>query len=273
MTPSGRMMVLIWALAIGLVAGISMLTWSVGHRQMQTRLSGYDTLLIGTSLMRYAVPNAQDSAAAQIFGKGRYLRLGVSSANEAAMLDLARASIATKPKLLFIEINPLITRFAFDAAGCGPEYQLSAVAEFVRRTARTSLRGKNLLEPASQDPQLTTTAQPDPEVMARNYPLIFPPLCYGAQWQALAQATGDTRIILVAMPRSAHAREVIGASDMARFDRAAADLAAQLHLLLFVPDVANTWPDSYFTDLAHMNSRGSAAFLTALAAWREAKLR
>lgn len=273
MTPSARMMVLIWALAIGLVAGVSLLVWTLGHHQIHTRMRGFDTLLIGSSLMAYAVPNAPDGAAAQIFGKGRYLRLGLSGASEAQLLDMARAAIAAKPKSLFIEINPLISRFAFDVAGCGADYQLLAVAEFVKLAAKTTLRGHDLLDSASQNRQIATNARLDPAVLVRNYPLQFPPLCYGAQWQDLALAASDTQIILVVMPRSALARAAIGAGDMARFDRAAVDLAAQLHLPLFVPDAANRWPDSAFIDQAHMNADGSAAFLTTLATWLKAQQR
>lgn len=273
MTPSGRLMVLIWALAIGLVASVSALAWVAGHRQIQSQMTGYDTLLIGTSLIGYAVPNTPDSQAAQPFGPDRYLRLGVASASEAQILDLARAAVAAKPKSLFIEINPLISRFAFATAGCGPEYRLQAVAEFVKRATKTTLRGRNLLERATQNPPLAAASQTDPAVMARNYPLKFPPLCYGLQWQTLAQTAQDTQIVLVVMPRSAQARALIGADDMTRFHRAALDLAARLQLPLFVPDAANAWPDSYFKDQAHMNAQGSAAFLTALAAWRKAEPR
>ncbi|WBL32024.1 hypothetical protein O5O51_09720 [Sinirhodobacter sp. HNIBRBA609] len=269
--PSGRMMTLAWVAAILLVAALFGYTKIASQRALASTFAGHEMAFIGTSLMRDAVPNAPDRRTAQKFGPGIFVRMGVPLASETELLALAQAAVGAQVGALYIEVNPIITRFADQQPGCGPGYRFEQTAAFLDSVAKPVLKGRDFLARYLSDPRERSTYEPDLERIAASYPLQFPPLCHEAAWQELSTKARGTQIILVAMPRAPVAREHIGSVDMARFHRAAAALAERLGVQLFVVDPQGTWESDLFKDQAHVNARGSARFLDALVAWQGAQ--
>lgn len=261
-------MVFSWALALILATALMCAGWRVGQQQIATRFTGVQTVFLGTSLMRHAVPNIPDSLTGTS-GRGTFLRVGLSNATELQILTLAQAAVAADARTIYLEINSVVSRFAFQNASCGPRRRLNHGLWTTRTATWALLTGQHVLAEGIRDETAHLSTVDVETALARNYPLHFQPLCDAAAWKALVASAGAAQIVLVTMPRSKLAADRIGPVDIARFDRAAADLAAALHLPLFVPDAAGAWPDEDFVDQAHMSPAGSARFLGALADWQE----
>ncbi|MCT2541092.1 hypothetical protein [Sedimentimonas flavescens] len=265
------MMTLAWVAAILLVAALFGYTKIASQRALASTFAGHEMAFIGTSLMRDAVPNADDGRTAQKFFSDTFIRLGIPSAREGQLLSLARAAVSARVKTLYIEVNPLVTRLAGRNPGCGSHYKLERISYDIKGFAKPALLERDFPQRYLQDSREQAPREPDLERIAASYPLQFPPLCHEAAWQELSTKARGTQIILVAMPRAPVAREHIGSVDMARFHRAAAALAERLGVQLFVVDPQGTWESDLFKDQAHVNARGSARFIDALAAWQGAQ--
>jgi len=265
--PSSRMMALAWVAALLLVALLIGGTHVAAQNQLIRLFEGRSTAFVGTSLMRYAVSNANDGSTILHLGKGSFLRAGIPSASETQMLGLAQAAVEAQVGTLFIEVNPIVTRFALKNQGCGLAFRLEQLITFIEKVARPTLKGRDFLNKYLAEPPGVDPSGLDQSRIAASYPLSFPPLCHEAGWRALSARARSTRIVLVAMPRSPLARELVGEADMAHFHSAATALAQDLGMQLYIVDPAGTWESDLFLDQAHVNRRGSEKFLMALDAW------
>jgi hypothetical protein len=110
------------------------------------------------------------------------------------------------------------------------------------------------------------------EAIEKNYPLKFVGPCNGKDWSRMMDIKPtNTKIILVAMPRAALAKALVGTDDMAKFETNAQSFANSFGVSLFVPDQMGTWSDDHFVDQAHMNPKGAVRFRKELAVWWKAQ--
>lgn len=269
MMPTGRQMVMAWVVALVLAGVVCGLGLRAGVQELARASAGLRTVFIGSSLMQHAVSNGGASAVSAIAGLAPMRRLAVSNAGEAQLLRVAEAAVSEGVDWIFIEANPLVTQFSSHEGGCGVAYTLTDWVWLIRTAIKPVFRPASLTRDARQ-------LAPDPRWSARSavavkglYPLRFDDLCDPARWQALAQAArgGGLQIVLVAMPRSGFARQIIGAGDMARFHRAARQMANRFGWRFFDPDAADNWPDAAFVDQAHLSAAGVQAFAMALSQW------
>ncbi|AXI46739.1 hypothetical protein C1J03_12335 [Sulfitobacter sp. SK012] len=265
-----RNMVLAWlcALCAALVGATAVL--QAGQRQLETRLAPYDTVFLGTSLMRYALPVQGDGRSIQAVDANSALRIGLSRGSEADLLDLTQAAVNARVATTFIEINPIVSRFSDRHRPCSLWNGLNHRRGALRQAANAVLRGGDIIvgnEPAKND-RLPSV---DLERLAELYPLQFDVPCHPGKWQQIPKSSGSSKIVLVAMPRSEIAKTRIGPEGMIEFDRAAIRFASQLNLPLFMPDSDVTWSEDHFLDQAHMSQLGSERFLQELGQWWDAQ--
>lgn len=257
----------VWLWAIALVVGMTGVGWWYAERALLERLVGVHTAFLGSSLMRYAIPMTPGSMKDSFFDIDQTLRVGVSSVSETQLLGLADAAVESGVKTLFIEVNPIVARFAGDTVGCGARNWGRSVRWMARTAVRAQISGVDPWGEATDPLGESVQSLGDGRFVAERYPLHFPAPCHMAKWQALVAKAGATRITLIAMPRAAIAREAIGAVDMAQFHQSAQIFASQLGLPLFVVDPQGVWTDDRFVDAAHMTLRGADAFMKELGRW------
>lgn len=292
---TSRGLVLIWCVAITLVTliVIALATFTKDAQDNFDKIPAAPVVIIGSSLMRHAVPPlgyGDDS----LLGDGRaHIRLEISSISEGQTVALLRRVLNSDVKTVMIEANAL----AFDFASSAPAYNQSSswpmalmkplmdLSTYTRqRVKRVSsliekrstsiseaeLETKFVVKPgyiASHEAELETKFYVKPNYIASHYPLHLrlpkhPEVLEAAQRMA---AENGVDLILIAPPRSEFAANAMGAeaTEMLRLHFQA--LAHHLNLPLFQPSAA--WPNDHFIDAAHMNRSGRARFLNELAQW------
>ena len=235
---------------------------------MSARLAPVQTLILGTSLIRYGIPDPDGGPAAASFGPTPLLRLGYDSASEEQLLTIATKAADQDVQRLYIEINPIVSRFAYVASGCGLAGWVKLRMSAMRQTLRTVVTGRDIIAqllarpPEQAEPAILGEAQ-----LTRLYPLRVTDPCFADRCTALFAAHPDMQVILIAMPRAPIARHRIGIDGMAQFHAAAHQFAAANKVPLFVVDPAGTWPTEAFVDQAHLSPAGAARFMAALSAF------
>lgn len=272
MTPAPGDMMRVWAVAVVIAAGVFAAAVSLVRPAPvdPATFAGIRTAFVGTSLMRRALPEGSATRAPAFPGAGPTLRIGLGRASEAQILALAQAAVRAGVTTLFIEVNPLVSRFDHRRSACGWAGMLDARRRALRAVLAPHLRGPGagLDQPPrrADGPQVVLE-----QALDRMYPLHVDGPCFVDDWQALARHARGTRIVFVAMPRAEVAHRRIGADTMAAFYQAADGLATSLGTTLFRPDRSGIWPDSAFIDQAHLSQRGAGRFRAALAAWSGAR--
>ncbi|MGZ0167671.1 MAG: hypothetical protein ACKVII_27430 [Planctomycetales bacterium] len=241
-------------------------------------------VVIGSSLMRYAVP-ATGSATDSLLDDGRsHVRLALSTITEKETLTALARVLAPPVECVFVEIQPLGMDFSYQRT---PDRffertLLHIAVDRIRLFSRNSKRelGRKSgwrstmdLQPREQrsmteEPsKLDATFQTSSVALRQVYPIhLRSPRELDRLQQLLDKANEQhIKIVLVAPPRSQTAVNYIGDDFAESLERHFQNLARQLDLPLFQP--ARSWPDEFFVDHAHMNRRGRERFCRELARW------
>lgn len=232
---------------------------------------GAEIAVIGSSLSAYGMSESGQGIAPN---GDQHWRIGIALPAESQLLELLESAVAERPRMILLEANALVARFALDprrgtcASPAGKLRQAAKRAQVrsvdaLRRLfgARTSLEGMG--EPAGLDRPQTI----DQALLKASYPLTIRPPCDEPRLLAAvrrAQAQG-TRVVLIAPPRSPIGERWLGPAQSRAARAEMQALAARLGVSLFAP--GGLWPDAEFADHAHLNARGRAHFVAALRTW------
>jgi hypothetical protein len=269
---NARQLVLAWLIALALATTVSVGLVLLADRTSRARES--DIIVLGSSLMAYAVP-ASGGGAGSLLGDGRtHIRIATAGLAEPALLARIEQAIARQPAIIFVEANPLLADFAnqTNQRPCdGWSYPARTyVAAQQKRVidAFRRLRGRPPTGAYEGDPDDIAAAHAiNRDEVRIRYPITIRALCDEARLKALvtqARKQG-TRIVLVLPPRSPDADRLLGTALTEQLRNRTLQLAARLGVEVFAPD--GPWTNDEFTDLAHVNLRGRAHFLKALRTW------
>ncbi|MGZ0172149.1 MAG: hypothetical protein ACKVHE_21615 [Planctomycetales bacterium] len=241
-------------------------------------------VVIGSSLMMYAVPGAE-SGEQSLLGDGRgHIRLGVGSITESQTITLLERVLESQAECIFIEIQPLgmdlahVTRreqgirrtFLHELIDQIRTFSLNSRRELGTRSGwrtKTPLRSSAHWSMTSEPSGLDAVFNIPRNSLERNYPIRRrPPAELGRLNRLLSLAKNrNTDVIMIAPPRSQTAVDYMGTARSISLEEHFQNLAEQLDVPLFQP--ARCWPDEYFIDQAHMNRRGRKRFCNELARW------
>ena len=268
MKTNARGIALAWLVAFLLAAAGATVVASLGQRQLEARLGSSDAVFLGTSLTRFALPRHGEAKPLPQIDAANVLRIGLSDGTESDLLDLASAAVDAGVGVVFVEINPIVSRFAENPGGCGWWNSLAHHFKALKRSSNAVFSGRDIIGRMGTDAARNDRPRSvDMARLARSYPLHFDVPCHVEAWQELGAGSGASRIVMIAMPRDEIVTKLAGARNIATFKRAAREFSSQLGLPLFVPDASGAWSSDLFVDQAHMSQRGSDRFLQELAAW------
>jgi hypothetical protein len=239
--------------------------------KVESRLSNIRTVMVGTSLVLYGVGVADGGTEALAFGPTPFLRVGYSNGNERQIFALTRSAVTAGVRNLFIEINPIVSRFARSSSGCGLVTWIEQEWLGARYALRAVLLGKDVLRLGTVNMEDFPVAQNrgpmTKEQIQQVYPIRVTGSCDTDRWAALFASDPQIRVVLMVMPRAPEARLANGVEVIAKFHSAAQDFADKTAAHLFVADPDGVWPAVDFVDQAHLSDSGSARFRAALAAF------
>lgn len=257
-----------WAVAVLLSAATLVAVSAVVQRTKVQRLVGIGTLMIGTSLTRFASPDPEGGPLLEAAGTAPFLRIGYPRASERQLLDIAAAAAKAGVPKVFIEVNPIVSRFADQPAGCGFIHGIGYLKSRVQRGAMLLALRRGVfhdgLLPVDQYPSGHRIATD----VARLYPLSIEGACHTRAWKELVAAHPATEMAFIVMPRGPAARARIGPDAMAVFQNTASAFARALGRPLLVVDPDGSWEAALFADQAHLSRSGAARFQRELNAWR-----
>ena len=271
---TSRGLALIWCvvLALGTASFMALAILGKDRSAIFGEIPAAPVIVIGSSLMRHAVPPLGEGADS-LLGDGRaHARLAVSSITESQTVALLGLVLKTGAQTVLIEANPL----AFDFASSAPVPDQGRIRPVVvmQSILDLSMQARAPLFGLLYSLQLTEEAQQldaaflvQPNVLAKNYPLhLRNPADPKALEAVLKTATTKgVSLILIAPPRSQLAANAMGTQATETLRQHFQALARRLDLPLFQPSAV--WPNDHFIDAAHMNRRGRARFMQELAQW------
>ena len=268
---TGRTMVGVWFSALSLVAASILVLVAVAPRPLD-RFVGVPTVVIGSSLTGYAVPERGDKTSS-LLGDGRaHRRVAVKRASEDRLLDLLDEALYAHPALVLIEANPFLFSFA-DRRGERPcdgwvqamRARIAQLHDFPVGAARrlAGLQGPDEFGELPLDrPQLI-----DPAALRRLYPLVLHEPCDIDRFAELVNRAKKqhTRVALLLLPRSPAAIAVVGARTDTAIGWHAEKLASRLGVTI-VP-LTGPWRNAEFVDQAHVNREGRRHVVADLRRW------
>jgi hypothetical protein len=269
-TPRG--LVLAWLSAFALVLILAL--GPVAMVDRAARAQRGDIVVIGTSIMAYAVP-ATGTGTTSLLGDERpHIRIAWRRMTESQMLGQLEEAIDQRRALVLVEVNP----FLFDFADRAYQRPCDGVAHMVRTHISDTQRRVPAAyrELAGREPTYAMTGEPPnlaaahalkPERTSRIYPLALRAPCEEARLAAaVAQARAQgTRVVLVLPPRSPDGDRLLGTAAATELRNRATALATRIGVELIVPE--GNWPNDEFVDTAHVNLAGRAHFLRDLRRW------
>lgn len=258
---------LAWLVALLVAATVVFSVAFERQHRLTARLVGSDALFLGTSLTRFALPDYAAPKPIPSMGAEFALRIGLSSGSESEVLTLTSAAVESQVKLVFVEVNPIVSRFANDTSRCNAWDTLLNSSSALRRSGIAALRNRDISEKGAEKVENSGPRSINFDMLDKVYPLKIGMPCHLETWRQLANTSQDTQIVLIEMPRSKFARKYIGTGEMKKFHRVAKIFSDQIGLPLFSPDATGSWDDKFFVDRAHMNRRGGDRFIRELAAW------
>jgi len=285
---------IIWALVVSLTVVTSMLlhdmqseeqTWRTDPTRTE-HIPESPTVVIGSSLMKCAVPNIGSAEQSLLGDKRDHVRLALGGITESQTIALLERVLTFPTKRVFVEIHPLCVDFARQTRGISwtfPRQWVDRIRTFsansrrelgtrYQRFSETRLRSPVRLLMTSEPRKLDAAFQVSISRLRETYPIhMRSPRELGRLKQLLSLAKDrHIDIALIAPPRSETALNYMGIDSARSLERHFHDLARQLELPLFQP--ARSWPDEYFIDQAHMNRRGRKRFCNELAKWSSERL-
>lgn len=264
---TGRGIAAAWGVAMALVLAVALALLAVGERAELRRLTGVGTLMVGTSLVRYASPRPEGDVILATLGPPPFLRLAFRAGSEREILGAAEVAARAGVPTVFVEVNPIVSLFHVRGESCSPVGSLRYSIARIRNMAGDLVQGKDIYRSEMSVVRNFADRVVIDEKLSLLYPLTIHGSCYAQRWRRLVTGHPGTRLVFLAMPRAPMARELVGAADMARFNDAARAFAADLGAPIFVADPDGTWEARYFVDQAHLSAQGAARFREALVLW------
>jgi hypothetical protein len=266
---NARALVMTWLLALGLFAMMAAVPVLVVEHTARTAHS--DIVVIGSSMMAYAVPATGQGATSLLGDQRSHRRIAANRMTESDLIANLAQAISQHTALVFIEVNPLLVDFADQLRqrpcdGLRPLIKNYLVAERRRvPEAVAQLAGLPLTYGFAGDPaKLESKHAITDAVIRRIYPFTVREPCYErelASAVARAKAQG-TVVVLVLPPRSPDADLLLGSKLTTQLRDRAMALAGRLEVSIFVID--GNWPNEEFVDAGHLNRIGRAHFLRVL---------
>ena len=259
-----RTVVSAWLCAILISVVIIIGIIHLGIQNSKEQLTGKDAVFLGTSLTRFALPNHFEPMPLAQVGAENAVRIGLSLGTESDLLHLASAAIDARVRSVFIEINPLISRFSNAPKACSWHQQFLSFRRLSMQSTSAILRGKNIGQGL---PQNEVERSIDLERLDQLYPIDVNLSCRIDQWREVVRTSWPSNLYFIAMPRDYVARDYIGTESMADFYATAEEFSAKVGAPLFIVDAMGVWPAEDFIDLAHLSISGSEHFLERLDDW------
>lgn len=236
--------------------------------------------VIGSSLMRYAVPPVGSTGYSLLSDGRTHVRLALGNITEEQQIALLTRVLASDVEYVFVEIQPFGIDFRFEE--WRQQTFLHGLVNQARRfslTARRALGRKfrRRLKTEStpgQPPSLMSEADKlDAEfhvsqaALSLLYPIHERSLVEKDRLDELISVASarQVKLALIAPPRSQTAADYMGTARSKSLEKHFQKLAEELGVPLFQP--ARWWTDDYFIDQAHMNRRGRNRFCRELAQW------
>lgn len=274
---TSRGLVLIWFAAITLMTLI-VVALDAFTKHLEDNFDNIQVapvVVIGSSLMRSAVPSfgqGKDS----LLGDGRaHARLAISSITESQTVELLKLVIRSGARTVLIEANALAFDFAPSRQGNAQlAVSIKPLLELSTST-RQKLRGiisgpQTLVTLTSEAENLDANFSVQPGSKA-NYPLYlrFPGYPDALESALMLASANGVELILIAPPRSQLAENVMGSEATETLKLHFQTISLRLKLPLFQP--SGVWSNDHFIDTAHMSRRGRTRFLNELAQWWASK--
>ncbi|MEL6932199.1 MAG: SGNH/GDSL hydrolase family protein [Pseudomonadota bacterium] len=269
---SARSLFFVWASSIAMTAvfilacyylgATRVLNFSMGDCKGGRHISA-SNVVVGTSLTGHAFPPIIDGPNKLL--PERTIRWNLPNANGKEVRQLAIHALDSGAELIFFEAGPLVWEFEYTNS--------NFFSEFSRRN-RVGLRillgqREYCYRLLDEKPPKLMNAIYDPRRITESS------VNYGTtNWEEDNELKNlvervkqqGSKIILLSYPRAASS--VIGSYDRHNLDQihdAERELANYLGLKLFAPD--QFWPDDYFADRSHLNTRGRERYMTEFSAW------
>ena len=267
-----RQLLWAWLMALALVAGLTAGPVIRNDRTIANEHS--DVVVIGSSLMAYAVPET-GGGTGSLLGDGRtHRRLATLRISERQLIANLERAIDQRARTIFIEVNPLIVDFGdhpYQRPCDGWTYAARtwlAEAQWRVIDAYRSLRGKAPQDDYTGDPNnIAATHSGDGAEVRRLDPLVLRNPCDQPRLAAAvarAKALG-TKVVLILPPRSPDGDRRLGPQVTQELASRADALSQRLGIPLFAP--RDAWSNDEFVDLAHLNLAGRAHFQQDLRRW------
>ncbi|MCR9136718.1 MAG: hypothetical protein NXI27_12020 [Alphaproteobacteria bacterium] len=273
----------VWLMSFLMAAGIALaLSWHAPVLE-ERMFEDVDTpvIVIGSSLTLHAVSPFATGQQPSLLGDGRaHTRLAVMSLTERESLGLLRQALASDVETVLVEANPFIIdvhhvhqakQHSFlEAIGLAVLAFSQSVWAGAMEMARepTDWNWRIAVEPGNLDDDFTLV----PHILEAVFPLTLHPPSHPREMRAIAKEARrrGIEIILVAPPRPEATLDILGPETAGELAMRLTGLAAELDLPLF--HTALFWPDDFFVDQGHLNSRGRHRFMSELAAWSKQRL-
>ena len=265
-----RAMLLVWASACALVFAVSLYFLSTNTTRTEARMSKVDTVFLGSSLTRHALPDHRSPAPLPEIGSASSVRLGISFATEHDLLAHAQIAAQAGVKTVFVEANAIVARLATEDTGCGWRHAVSHQLRSLHHGFEYNVRGLDV--GASAAPNNARPYAVRSNILQDTFPLQQARPCRADQWARLVADYPDTSFVLVFLPRSVDANRKNGAALVAEIANATDEFAGSLGLPLFRPSDFGAWDNlALFVDQSHLSARGADQFRKDLAIWWAAR--
>lgn len=268
-----RQILTIWLFSI--VISSAFIAWVVRYPLSDTitdpaeqTIPSAPIVVIGSSLMLYAVPGIGSGKESSLLGDGRdHVRLAISGISEAQSLRLLEKMLTQKVETVFLEANPFIFDFA-------DQSNHLSVIFFLKQKSRAVAAKLNLILKRGSSPEAMTA-----EVshlfnqfqgnlnQKKVYPLYLRPPRHLKKLEIIISSLKHKgiKVILIAPPRSLWRAQLIGDLSVKELERSYQNLAKQLDLALFQPEPF--WGNENFIDGGHLNNVGRERFINELKVW------
>lgn len=231
-------------------------------------------MVIGSSLMRSAIPGIGSGNEGGLLGDGRsHTRLAISGIREEQALYLLERLLKKDVKVIFLEANPFIFDFATYKNNLNSTSSLF-LTELLRQKSKEIAAKVNFLlkrgflyETLTDEPRGLFDNFKGDINQRKKYPLYLRPPKYIEKLEKIIKILKykGIKLILIAPPRSMWSAQFIDDSSAKELELSYQRLAKRFDILLFQPDPF--WSNENFVDSGHLNNFGRERFLKELKVW------
>ncbi len=275
-----------WLAAIAVVAAIALSISNNSSLKTRPDFTNVETVFLGSSLTRHAVPIPENAVPTLVEQTGRYTRLGIRAARPGQIEDLLEQALDEGVPRVVVELRPFLYRtrnqpLLDECSGIRCRSLQSAEGALTglfdlrtrfRDEYRSALdlpRSETWLEIATTEPdKLDRVLRAD-----RSFDHLYPlRLLFERDATRLIELVTRAKsegvdLIFVLYPRSPVANSKLPDEQERAIARFVDELAADLDVDLFAP--AADWPNANFHDSAHFNQSGRDRFVREFTQWLE----